>query len=312
MKVILTGGTGLIGRALADDLASDGHEVILLSRTQDTAKGYRPGVRLARWDGHTAEGWGPLADGADAIINLAGENLSAGRWTAQRKRAILNSRVSAGAAVVDAVRQARKKPRVLIQSSAVGFYGPTGDEWLAEDAPSGDDFLAGVCRDWEAGTQAVETMGVRRVVARTSVVLSPKSGALPRMLLPFKFFAGGPLGSGRQWMSWIHLQDEVRALRFLIDTPEARGAYNLSATPLTNRQFAQVAGKVMRRPAFFTVPAAVIRLMFGEMGTVVLDGQRVSAKRLTDLGFKFRFPDAETALGDLLAHRVTPASEQGG
>jgi len=309
MKVILIGGTGLIGRALADDLARDGHEVIILSRGSGPAKGFRPGIRLARWDGHTAEGWGPLADGADVIVNLAGENLSAARWTPQRKQAISDSRASAGGAVVDAVLQARKKPRVLVQSSAVGYYGPTGDESLREDAPSGDGFLAGVCRDWEASSQPVEGMGVRRVVARTGVVLCPKSGALPRMLLPFRFFVGGPLGSGRQWMSWIHLDDQVRALRFLMETPGAKGAFNLSATPLTNRQFAQVAGKVMRRPAFFAVPAAIIRLLFGEMGTVVLEGQRVSAKRLTDLGFKFRFPDAETALADLLR---PPAAEKGG
>ncbi|MCX6070972.1 MAG: DUF1731 domain-containing protein, partial [Chloroflexi bacterium] len=152
--------------------------------------------------------------------------------------------------------------------------------------------------------------GVRRVVVRTGVVLSPQAGALPRMLLPFKLFAGGPLGSGRQWMSWIHIEDEVRALRFLIDAPSARGVFNLAATPLTSRQFATVAGSVMRRPAFFTVPAALVRLAFGEMGTVVLDGQRVSAKRLEDLGFKFRFPDADAALRDLLGRRATPAAEK--
>lgn len=312
MKVIITGGTGLIGRALADDLARDKHEVIILSRSAGPAKGFRPGIRLARWDGRSAEGWGPLADGVDAIVNLAGENLSAGRWTADRKQAIRDSRVDAGAAVVDAVLQAAKKPRVVIQSSAVGYYGPTGDELLSEDAASGDDFLAGVCRDWEASTQAVETMGVRRAVARTGVVLSGKSGALPRMLLPFKFFAGGPLGSGRQWMSWIHIDDQVSALRFLIEASGARGVFNLSAEPLTNRQFAEVAGKVMRRPAFFTVPAPLVRLAFGEMGTVVLDGQRASGRRLEDLGFKFRFPNAEAALSDLLAHRSPSAAEKGG
>jgi uncharacterized protein (TIGR01777 family) len=310
VKVIVTGGTGLIGRALAEDLAGDGHEVVILSRSSLAAKGFRPGINSSRWDGRSAEGWGPLADGADAIVNLAGENLSAGRWTSQRKQAILESRVNAGSAVVDAVLQARKKPRLLIQSSAVGYYGPTGDELLGEDAPSGRDFLASVCRDWEASTQPVETMGVRRVVVRTGVVLSPQAGALPRMLLPFKLFAGGPLGSGRQWMSWIHIEDEVRALRFLIDAPSARGVFNLAATPLTSRQFATVAGSVMRRPAFFTVPAALVRLAFGEMGTVVLDGQRVSAKRLEDLGFKFRFPDADAALRDLLGRRATPAAEK--
>jgi len=311
MKVIITGGTGLIGRALAEDLAKDGHEVVILSRRAGPAKGFRSGIRMAPWDGRSADGWGPLADGADAIVNLAGENLSAGRWTPQRKQAIRESRVNAGSAVVDAVLKAAKKPRAVIQSSAVGYYGPTGDELLSESAASGSDFLADVCRDWEASTQAVEGMGVRRVVARTGVVLSARSGALPRMLLPFRFLVGGPLGSGRQWMSWIHISDQVRALRFLIETPAARGAFNLSATPLTNRQFAQVVGKVMQRPAFFAVPALIIRLMFGEMGTVLLDGQRVSAKRITDLGFKFHFPDADAALGDLLGRRAKSTAAKG-
>lgn len=303
MKVIVTGGTGLIGRALADDLAKDGHQVIVLSRSSSPMKDPGPGIRLARWDGRTAEGWGPLVDGADTIVNLAGENLSAGRWTPQRKQAILESRVNAGSALVDAVLQATKKPRVLIQSSAVGYYGPTGDEFLGEEAASGTDFLACVCREWEASTQPVEALGVRRAVVRSGVVLSAQSGALPRMLLPFRLFAGGPLGSGRQWLSWVHIEDEVRALRFLIDTPQARGAFNVAAEPLTNGQFGRVVGKVMRRPAIFIVPSAIIRLAFGEMGTVVLDGQRVSAKRLVDLGFQFRFPDAEAALWDLLGGR---------
>jgi uncharacterized protein (TIGR01777 family) len=300
MKIIISGGTGLIGSALAEDLAKDGHEVILLSRKSQPQTGFHAGIRVEKWDGRTAQGWGKLADGADAIVNLAGENLSAGRWTAKRKQAILESRVTPGAAIVQAIQQAAKKPSVLIQSSAVGYYGPSGGELLSEDASPANDFLARVCQTWEASTQPVEDLGVRRVVTRSGVVLSTKSGALPRMLLPFKFFAGGPLGSGRQWLSWIHLEDEVRAVRFLIETAEARGAFNLSAQPVTNRQFAQAIGKVMRRPAFFPVPAFIIRLVFGEMSTVVLDGQHVSAKRLKDLGFKFRFTDAEAALKDLL------------
>jgi uncharacterized protein (TIGR01777 family) len=313
MKVIITGGTGLIGRALAEDLAKDGHdEVIILTRSASPVKGFQPGIRFAHWDGWSSAGWASFADGADAIVNLAGENLSAGRWTAARKGAILQSRVHAGSAVVDAVLQAAKKPRVVVQSSAVGYYGPTGDEVLGEDAASGTDFLAGVCRDWEASTFPVEALGVRRVIVRTGVVLSARSGALPRMLLPFKLFAGGPLGSGRQWMSWIHIEDEVRALRFLIETPNARGIFNLSAPPLTNREFARVTGRVMHRPASFAVPAFLVKLLFGEMGTVVLDGQRVSAKRLEDLGFGFRFPTAEAALRELLGHPASPVAGRGG
>lgn len=312
MKVIITGGTGLIGRALAESLAGDGHEVIVLSRGSGREHRVGQGIRVVHWDGRSANGWGPLADGADAIVNLAGENLSVGRWTPERKRAILGSRTNAGAAVVDAVLQARKKPRVVIQSSAVGYYGPTGDESLGEDAACGTGFLAAVCRDWEASTHPVESLGVRRVIVRTGVVLSARAGALPRMLLPFRLFAGGPLGSGRQWMSWIHLEDQVRALRFLMDTPDARGAFNLSATPLTNREFARVVGKVMRRPAFFAVPSVLVKLLFGEMGTVVLDGQRVSALLLEGLGFKFRFPTAEAAFRDLLGRPASPAARQAG
>jgi uncharacterized protein len=310
MRIIITGGTGLIGRALAEDLAQAGHQVIVLGRRPGEGQGLPAGVRSVRWDGRTAEGWGDLADGADAIVNLAGENLSAGRWTSERKRAIRESRVNAGTAVVEAVQRAGKKPTVVIQASAVGYYGPTGDELLTEESPRGQDFLADVCREWEGSTQAVETLGIRRVVVRTGVVLSERHGALPRMLLPFRLFVGGPLGAGRQWMSWIHLQDQVRALRLLIETPAARGAFNLSATPLTNRQFASALGRVMRRPAFFPVPAVLIRLMFGEMGTVVLDGQRVSARRLTDLGFTFHFSEAESALRDLL--RRGPVDGKGG
>jgi uncharacterized protein (TIGR01777 family) len=260
----------------------------------------QPGIRQEKWDGRTTQGWGHLADGADAIVNLAGVNLSSGRWTVKRKKEILESRTNAGAAVVQAIQQAANKPRLVIQSSAVGYYGPSDIELLNETTPPANDFLARVCQTWEDSTQPVEDLGVRRVVTRSGVVLSTESGALPRMLLPFKFFAGGPLGSGRQWLSWVHLEDEVRALRFLIDNPEAQGPVNISAKPVTNRQFSQTIGKVMRRPAFFPVPAFVIRLLFGEMSTVVLDGQSVSAKRLMDLGFQFSFPEVEVALEDLL------------
>lgn len=302
MKIIITGGTGLIGSALAEDLAIDGHEVILLSRTPKPAVNH-PGIHLVKWDGRTAQGWGNLAEDADAIVNLAGENLSAGRWTTRRKRAILESRLNAGSAVLQAIQQAAIKPRVLIQSSAVGYYGPSTDNLFNEGDPAAVDFLARVCVTWEDSTLPAEALGVRRIVVRSGVVLSLKTGALPRMLLPFRFFVGGPLGSGQQWLSWVHISDEVRALRFLIESPQASGAFNISAEPLTNRQFSQSIGKAIHRPAFFTVPAFVIRLAFGEMSTVVLDGQRVSSKRLADLGFQFRFPQAEAALKDLLTRQ---------
>jgi hypothetical protein len=300
MRVIISGGTGLIGRALAGDLAKDGHEVILLSRSPRQQAAFPAGVRQVTWDGRTAAGWGELADGADAIVNLAGENLAAGRWTAKRKKAILESRVNAGKAVVQAVHSAVNKPRMVIQSSAVGYYGPSDAVGLDEDASPGSDYLAGVCRDWEDATREVEALGVRRAVVRSGVVMCTDSVAFKRMVLQSKFFIGGPLGSGKQWMSWIHLEDEVGALRHLIDSSTAQGAFNLAAQVVTNRQFAQTIGKVLHRPSFIPVPAFAIRLLFGEMATVVLDGQNVSSKRLTDLGFKFRYPDPESALRNLL------------
>ena len=202
--------------------------------------------------------------------------------------------------MLQAIQQAKKKPLMLIQSSAVGYYGPSGDEWLSEAAPVAEDFLAGVCQAWEDSTLPAEVLGVRRVVVRSGVVLGNESVAYKRMLLPFRLFAGGPLGTGKQWLSWVHETDEVRALRFLIENPEASGVFNIAAQPLTNRQFAKALGGVMRRPSFFPVPAFAIRLMFGEMSTVVLDGQRVSAERLEALGFHFSFPEIEMALEDLL------------
>ena len=301
MRVIITGGTGLIGQALAESLAADGHEVISLSRNPDKAGGLPQGARAVKWDGRSAQGWGQLAEGADAIVNLAGESIAAGRWSEARKQAILQSRVEAGQAVVDAVKAATRKPRVVVQSSAVGFYGPRGSEKIAEDTSAGHDFLASVCQAWEASTAAVEPLGVRRVIIRTGVVLAKKGGALPQMMLPFKLFIGGPLGSGRQGLPWIHLADEVAAIRFLIDQPTASGVFNLSApNPVSNAQFGRVLGKVLGRPAFMPTPGLAMKMLFGEMSTLLLDGQFEIPQRLQQLGFTFRFADAAAALRDVL------------
>jgi hypothetical protein len=306
MRVIITGGAGLIGRALAADLAGAGHEVIVLSRNPGQARGLPSGVRAERWDGRTAAGWGPLADGAGAIVNLAGENLAGrdffpSRWTPERKQLILQSRLDAGRAVVEAVSAAPVKPRVVIQSSGIGHYGAHGDETLTEQEGPGDDFLARLTVEWEASTQAVEACGVRRAVIRTGVVLDPKEGALLRLLLPYRLFVGGPMGGGRQWLSWIHPADETAAIRFLIETPGASGAFNLCApNPLTNAQLGKVLGRVMGRPSWIPIPAFALQAAFGEVAATVLDGQRALPMRLLDLGFKFRFPEAEAALRDLL------------
>lgn len=301
MKVIITGGTGLIGAALAKSLAADRHDVIVLSRSPQRATGLPASVQVVAWDGRSAKGWGHLADGADAIVNLAGESLAEGRWTAERKRRIQQSRLDAGQAVVEAIQAATQKPGVLVQSSAVGYYGPRDNREIAEDTPPGNDFLARVCVAWEASTAAVDAMGVRRVLIRTGIVLSLAGGALPRLLLPFKLGVGGPLGRGEQPFPWIHLDDEVAAIRFLLEHPTARGPFNLTAPQmLTNAQFGQALAKVLHRPALLPTPAFALKLALGEMAAAVLEGQQAVPRRLQELGFQFKYPQAAGALEDLV------------
>jgi uncharacterized protein (TIGR01777 family) len=312
MRVIVTGGSGLLGRSLGASLAADGHEVIGLSRRPDAAGPVPGGMRLVRWDGETARGWGDLADGADVIVNFAGESIGGsdvpsilfGRWTAARKRAIVESRSNAGRAVVEAVRSAKRKPRLVVQASGAGFYGTRRDEELGEEAAAGDDFLARTCLEWEAASEPVTALGVRRVVIRSGVVLTLRGGIFPMVVLPFRFFAGGPLGSGRQWFPWIHLDDEIGAIRHLISQEGAQGAYNLTAPAAINyAELARVLGGTMRRPSFFRVPGFALRLLMGEKATLVLDGQRPAPRRLLEAGYTFRFPTLEPALHDLLGSR---------
>lgn len=301
MRVIITGGTGLIGRALSAALVGDGAEVIVLSRDPERHTGLPAGTRAERWDARTAAGWGQLVEDADTIVNLAGENLSEGRWTAERKRAILESRVNAGRAVVQAVEIATHRPRVVIQASAVGYYGPHGDEEVTEETPPGTDFLARVCVDWEASTAPVEALGVRRAVIRSGLVLSREGGVLPRFLLPFRMFAGARLGSGRQWFPWIHIADEVAGIRFLMESEDARGPFNVTApNPVTNALFTRTLAGVLGRPAFMRVPAFALRLAIGEVASALLTGQRAVPRRLLAMGFAFRYPNLNTALRDLV------------
>jgi uncharacterized protein len=302
MRVIITGGTGMIGRLLGASLVDDGHEAIALSRDPQRHQRQVPeGVQLVTWDAQSAQGWGELADGADAIVNLVGENLSARLWSPAQKRRIRESRLNGGKAIVEAIRQAKRKPKVVIQASGVNYYGSCGDEIITEDHPAGSDFLSQVCVDWEGSTAEVEEMGVRRAMIRSGVVLDKEEGALPRFLLQFRLFAGGPLGSGRQWLSWIHPNDEINAIRFLIDHQEANGPFNLaSPNPKTNREFGKAIGRVLHRPALMPVPALAIKLVFGEMSIVVLKGQRAVPQRLIKLGFKFSHPELQEALKDII------------
>jgi uncharacterized protein len=305
MRVIITGGTGLIGTALSNSLIQDGHEAIILSR--DPSRYSLPdGASGAKWDGKTAVSWGHLVNEADAIVNLAGENLAGNgllptRWSDERKQLLRQSRLDAGRAVVEAVSAAERKPRVVIQASGIDYYGALADEIVTEDSPAGSGFLADLTVEWEASTAAVSQQGVRHVSLRTGVVLSAEGGPLKTIALPFKFFAGGPLGGGKQWMSWIHIADEVAAIRFLLEEETAVGPFNLCAPePLTNKAFGQTIGRVMGRPAIVPAPAFAMRLALGEVADVVLNGRRALPQKLQALGFTFQFPTAQAALTDLL------------
>jgi hypothetical protein len=309
MRVIIAGGSGLVGLALAGDLAADGHEVHILTRSPAGRTPSHAGIHFVPWDGRTASGWGQLVDGADAVVNLAGETIGGTnlgqiffqRWGRAKKQRILDSRVNAGQAVVEAIRAAPKKPSMLLQMSAVGVYGPRADEKLDENAPAGKDFLAHVCVEWERSTEAVEALGVRRVVVRTGLVLSLAGGLFPVILLPFRLFVGGPLGSARQGFSWIHADDHRRALRFLVDSSQARGVYNVTAPePVSNAELGRQVAGALHRPYWFPTPAFLLRLVLGEKATLVLDGQRVMPRRLLELGFEFRHTTLAAALASLL------------
>ena len=300
-KIVITGGTGLIGTALATELAALGHEIVVVSRRPDSAMKLPAGTRVVGWDGSTAAGWGREADGALAIVNLAGASIGRPPWTETYKQRILSSRLNAGKAVVAAVTAASNKPGVVIQSSGVGYYGLHADDVVTEQTPAGTDFLARVSVVWEASTAAVESMGTRQVVVRTGLVLSAAGGVLPLLALPFRFFAGGPIGSGRQYMPWIHMADEVAALRFLIEHEAAHGAFNLAAPqPVSNKEFSRALGHALHRPALLPAPAFAMKLALGEMAELLLlGGQRIMPARLQQLGFQFRFNALDAALRDL-------------
>jgi uncharacterized protein (TIGR01777 family) len=306
-RVIVSGATGFIGSALCRDLAENGYEVAVLIRTRDKAESLFGGTAaIAEWDGETSEGWLDLATGSLAVINLAGENIGARRWTKRRKQRLVRSRLSAGKAVTEAVEKAALKPRTIIQASAVGYYGSGGGESLNESSGAGEGFLAGLAREWEKSTEPVEKLGLRRIIIRSGPVLDRGGGFLPRVLRPFRLFVGGPLGSGLQWLSWIHRQDEIAAIRFLLEREDLAGVFNLTAPqPVTMREFSRTLGRVMKRPSLFRMPGWLLGLFFGEMAReTLLGGQRVLPRALLDSGYEFLFPDVESALRESLLGRV--------
>lgn len=300
MHVLITGGTGLIGKALTKRLLEENHTVTILSRNPQ-AYSLPAGVKAVVWDGLSANGWGHVVNETDAIVNLAGVNLGGSLWTRKRKDALLNSRINAGRAVVEAVSQADRKPQVLVQASAVGYYAASGDTILDENSPAGKDFQGQLCQQWEDSTREVENMGVRRVITRSGVVFTRGAFILTMFMLPFRMFVGGPVGSGKQYISWLHIQDEVEGILFLLQNGNTSGAFNLmSPQPVMNADLGRVISRVIKRPYWFPVPAFALRLVLGELSSVVLDSWRGIPDRLQKAGFVFKYPDVESALKDLM------------
>lgn len=312
MKIVITGGSGFIGSTLTRSLLARGGEVAIVSRDVERGKrelgGSRSGTETARQALESGAlrviSWDDLAtgvDGADAVINLAGASIFGARWSESQKKRIVDSRLKAGEAVMEALGKAERKPAVLVQGSAVGYYG-LGREPVDESTPPGEGFLADTARQWEDSTKDAEAMGVRRVIVRTGVVLGRDGGALEQFVRPFKFFAGGVIGSGKQWLSWVHMDDEVGAIEFLLDREDLSGPFNLCAPePENMTDFVRTLGRVLKRPAWLPVPEFAIKAALGEMGEeLILSGQRVLPKRLQESGYTFRFPKLRKALEDLL------------
>jgi len=301
MKVLVTGSTGLVGTALVKELARDGHTVCRLIRPLSTVVGgAREGFDVA-WNPSTGE-LGGAGVGADAVVNLAGASIAGGRWTKARKELLRTSRIDTTRALVGALAKMSARPRVLVSASAIGIYGDRGDELLTEDSKPGSDFLAGLARDWEAEALKAEVLGIRVVLARFGIILAQHGGALAKMLLPFKLGVGGSLGSGKQWMSWITLEDAAAIIRFAMHNGAVRGAMNVVAPqPVQNDEFTKVLAKALRRPGLFPAPAFALRLALGEMAdALLLPSQRVSTEKLVELGYRFRFSALPSALRAVL------------
>ena len=287
MKILLTGGTGFVGRRLVDALIQKNYEIILLSRNPHAIPTH-PQIRSSGWNGKEINP--SLIEGCYAVINLAGESIAGARWTTDQKKGILESRINAANAVVQAVKQASQKPAVLLNASAVGYYSGSGEE-VTENSPPGTGFLADTCKEWEQAARAAERSGARVVFLRLGIVLEKGGGALSKMLLPFKLYAGGPLGSGEQWFPWIHRQDVIDVILFPLDNPIS-GRVNLTSPGgMKMKDFCKVLGRVMNRPSWVPLPAFVLRILLGEMADLLLKGQRAVPKKLLDYGYRFRYPE---------------------
>jgi uncharacterized protein len=297
MRVLISGATGLVGTALGEALREDGHAVGHLARPGGT-----PRAGDMRWDPATGIVDVAAMEGADAVVCLSGAGIGDGRWTPERKKVLRSSRVDSTRVLVESLGQMKRKPRLFVGASAIGYYGDRGDEILTESSMAGNDFLALLARDWEAEAMRAESIGIRTVIIRFGMILSAKGGALPRMLTPFKLGAGGRLGSGKQWMSWVALEDVVGIIRAAIANDEIKGPVNVVAPdPVQNAEFTRALARALHRPAIFPAPALALRLALGEMADgLLLSSQRVRPARMMAVGYDYRMKDLDATLRKIL------------
>jgi uncharacterized protein (TIGR01777 family) len=301
MRVFITGATGFIGRALVSALPRENHQGIVWVRSPERARNLFAAdteILAASAGAHILR---EALSRCDAVVNLAGESILGGRWTQARRRSLIQSRVQLTEQFVQAIRDASPRPGILISGSAVGYYGDRGSELLDESSAAGAGFLAQLCQDWEAAARAAETLGLRVMTLRTGVVLGREGGALEKMLPPFRFGLGGPVGAGRQYMPWIHLHDLVQLIVTALADSRYKGAINAVAPEAaTNRELTRTLGRALHRPAVLPVPALALRLLFGEAASVLLDSQRVEPRRLRELGFPFSFATLDKSLSEII------------
>lgn len=301
MKILITGGTGFVGTQLISRLRQDGHEMTILTRSLKGAKKASPGISYLEGDPTRKGPWQQSIKDHDAVINLAGASIFS-KWTDEHKRAIRESRVFTTQNIVEGIPSHHEKPFTFFSTSAVGYYGFCGDEELTEESPPGTDFLARIAIEWEEEALKAQAKGARVVITRFGIVLGEKGGALGQMIPLFKKYIGGPIGSGKQWFSWIHIKDLAEAFIFLIKHPEISGPVNLCApNPVRNRDLARALGEVLHRPSFMPAPGFMIKLVLGEFGSVILEGQRVIPKKLMEKGFVFSYPDIRQALQSIVS-----------
>ncbi len=301
MKIAIVGATGFVGSRLVEELAAQGHQVVILTRQPDRATSRFPQAEVVGYAPLKSGAWQKSISGCDAVVNLAGEPIAEKRWTPAQKQSILDSRKLGTQKIVEAIAQADIKPQVLINASAIGYYGTSETAKFAETSPSGTDFLAQVCTEWETAAQAVTASGTRLVILRLGIVLGENGGALGKMLAPFSAFVGGPIGSGKQWFSWIHRDDLVKLIVTAITDPQMQGVYNATApNPVTMQDFAQTLGTVMGRPSWLPVPNFALEALLGEGAIVVLQGQQVVPTETLATGFNFQYPTLRPALASII------------